>query len=82
MQYATEHCLGHGVQVAEDVSGHVQQQELQRCKRLAASGKSSSAGQKLYVEMMLGGEDQGSTACLTPAQQAALNRCTLRLFVL
>lgn len=72
--------LWHGVQVAEDVSAHVQQQELQRCKRLAASGKSSSAGEKLYIEMILGGEDQDSAACLSPAQQAALSRCTLCLF--
>ena len=55
----------------------MQQQELQRCKHLAMSGKSSTAGEKLYVEMMLGGEDQDSTAYLSPAQQAALTRYTL-----
>lgn len=64
------------------MTAHVQQQELQRCKRLAASGKGSSSGEKLYVEVMLAGEDQDSAACLSAAQQAALSRCTAMLVCL
>lgn len=58
----------------EEVAAHVQQQEVQRCKVLARSGRASSVGEKLYVEMRLGGEDQESAAQLSPDQQAALIR--------
>lgn len=65
------------MQVQEDAAGHVQQQEVQRCKLLAGSGKSSSLGEKLYVEMTVAGEDQESAAQLSPDQQAALIRFPL-----
>ena len=62
------------MQVQEGAAAHVQQQEVQRCKLLAGSGKSSSLGEKLYVEITLAGEDQESGAQLSPDQQAALIR--------
>ena len=62
------------MQAAEAVAAQVQQQEVQWCKGIAASGTPNSPAQKLYVDMVLKREDQEASTHLSAAQTAALNR--------
>ena len=56
------------------MSEQLQQQEVQWCRQVAASGSVSCVAEKLYVDMMLSREEEEGSAALSPADQAALNR--------
>lgn len=56
------------------MSEQLQQQEVQWCRQVAASGSVTCAAEKLYVDMMLSREEEEGSAALSPADQAALNR--------
>ncbi len=61
-------------QAGEIVSAQLHEQETQSCRRIAASRSASSAGEQLYVGMMLSRDDQEGMASLSMPQQALLNR--------
>ena len=61
-------------QAGEIVSAQLHEQETQRCRRIAASRSASSAGEQLYVGMMLSRDDQEGMASLSMPEQALLNR--------
>jgi len=56
------------------VSAQLHERETRRCRQIAASRSASSAGQQLYVGMMLSRDDQEAMASLSAAEQALLNR--------
>ncbi|KAL0024592.1 hypothetical protein WJX77_001215 [Trebouxia sp. C0004] len=58
----------------EIVSAQLHERETQRCRQIAASRSASSAGEQLYVGMMLSRDDQEGMASLSMAEQALLNR--------
>ena len=61
-------------QAGEIVSAQLNEQETQRCRQIAATRSASSAGEQLYVGMMLSRDDQEGMASLSMAEQALLNR--------
>lgn len=62
------------VQIADMVSSEVQQQELDRCKRLLSAGAACRPVERMYAEMVVHGDGQESAADMTMALQDQLHR--------
>ena len=67
------HCY-YCVQIADTVSSEVQQQELDRCKRLISAGAACRPVERMYAEMVVHGDSLENPAEMTMALQGQLHR--------
>lgn len=62
------------MQIADAVSSEVQQQELDRCKRLISAGAACRPVERMYAEMVVHGDGQEPAGDMTMALQGQLHR--------